>query len=280
MRLKKTVSLLLSLLLLLAAFPAAASAQEQHRYLVLGDSIGVGAGIRNSSEACYGRIVANTNGYDYRNDAQNGNTTKDLLAKLRSDAVAEDVAWADIISVSIGGNNFLRSNVGSLVTEANAGNYSRMDAIVADFSADLETIVARIRELNPQAWILLQTLYNPAPGGAATAAYQAAVDRLNAAMRACAAAHPEHFAIVEVEAAFGANNDLISWDNIHPNAQGNVVIARTVLGALKDLGLGTETEPVIAARGQDWSPTVFGSLLRRIRDFFRNLLDSVLKLFR
>ena len=280
MKLKKTLALLLAALLLCAAFPVLSGAHERMHYLVLGDSIGVGSGIRNSNDACFGRIVANTNGYDYKNDAQDGNRTAELIAKLQGDPVAADVAWADIISISIGGNNFLRGNMTAVIAEATAGNYARIDAIVADYANDLETIITRIRALNDHAYILLQTLYNPAPGGATTQVYQEAVDRLNAAMRACAAAHPYRFTIVDVEAAFGADNSLISWDNIHPNVQGNIVIARTVLASLVELGLGTETEPVIVTPGQDWGPTGIASVFRKIAQFFQRLLDMIRNLFR
>ena len=274
MRLKKTLPLLLAVFLLLSAlWPA--SAGRQTRYLVLGDSIGFGAGVSNPSAAAFGRIVADTNGYDYRNDAHNSDTTGAMLAKLERETVAADISWADIISVSIGGNNFLLNDMTATINAGKAGSFSRMDAIVADYAADLERIVARIRALNPEAYILLQTLYNPAPGGELTAVYQEAVNRLNAAMRACAAAHPYHFAIVDVEAAFGADNMLISWDNIHPNAEGNVVIARAVLQTLFALNLGAETEPVIVSRGLDWAPTVPALFFRRVLAFFRQLLSAL-----
>ena len=279
MKMKKLLALLLSALLAASCFVLPAGAQERLHYLVLGDSIGVGAGISNHDEACFGRIVANTNGYDYRNDAVNGHRSSDLLSRLQNDAVAADVRWADIISISIGGNNFIRNNMSAMVAEGMAGNYARFDDVVASYAVDLEAIVARITALNPSARILLQTLYNPAPGGAVTAVYQAGVDRLNRAMRSCAEAHPGQMTIVDVEAAFGANNALISWDNIHPNAEGNVVIARTVLQSLYSLGLGSNTEPVIVTPGRDWAPTGFAAILRAIRDFFRRIVSVFAGLF-
>ncbi len=277
--LKKCVALLLTALLLGGVFTAAAGAAERPYYLVLGDSIGVGAGISNSNEACYGRIVANTNGYDYQNDAVNGNRTEDLIARLKNPEVASHVAKADIISLSIGGNNFLRGNMTALIAEAQNGNYSRIDETVAAYAVDLDSILSTIRGLNARVVVLLQTLYNPAPGGGLNSVYQTAVDRLNAAMRKAAAEH-DGVVIVEVEAAFGADNSLISWDNVHPNAAGNVVIAREVLKTLKELGLGQETEPKIVTPGRDWAPTGFAALLRRIADFFRRLFASLTSLFR
>ena len=279
MKLKKMLALLLAALLLSSCCVFVAGAQEKMRYLVLGDSIGFGAGISNPQEANYGRIVANTNGYDYRNDAVNGHRTSDLLRRLQESAVAADVTWADIISVSIGGNNFLRGNMSQIIAEGLAGNFTRFDEIVTQFAADLESIVARIRTLNPHAYLLLQTVYNPVPGGRVTAVYQEALNRLNGAMKAYAAAHPGEITIVDVEAAFGADRNLISFDGIHPNAAGNVVIARTVLGSLCDLGIGFNTEPVIVTPGRDWTPSGFAGILAAIRDFFRRIISFFTGLF-
>ena len=271
---RKALSVLLAALLLLSLCSVFASAGAQHRYLVLGDSIGLGSGISNPDQACFGRIVANTNGYEYANDAVNGHRTVDLLGRLQEAGVISHVQWADIISVSIGGNNFLRGNMTSMIAQIQAGNYAIVDEIVAGVATDLDAIVARIRSLNPNAAILLQTLYNPAPSASLTPVYQQAIDRLNAVIKACAA---NADALVDVETAFAANNELISWDNIHPNAAGNVVIAREVLKTLKAMGLGTETEPVIATAGRDWAPTGPAVLLRKILTFFLRFFSQLFK---
>ena len=71
------LSLLLAAVLVCTCFvPAAVAADAPLRYVVLGDSIGYGAGVLNPDEACYGRIVADTNGYDYQNHAVSGNKTE------------------------------------------------------------------------------------------------------------------------------------------------------------------------------------------------------------
>ena len=109
MKLKRLIALLLCLALA-ACLPVFGAAAEEDApfYLVLGDSIGYGSGLSNAKEAVYGKIVADTNGYAYANDAIPGYTTQALLRLMQTDDVKADIAKADIISISIGGNNFLR----------------------------------------------------------------------------------------------------------------------------------------------------------------------------
>ena len=81
----RLTAVILSVVMLLCAFNLGAFAQEEKlSYLVLGDSIGYGSGLRNSKEACYGKIVADTNGYDYANDAIPGHTTQNRRQQFSS----------------------------------------------------------------------------------------------------------------------------------------------------------------------------------------------------
>ena len=63
-KMKKLTALCLCVLMLLGSLSCAVFAEEKEFYLVLGDSIGYGSGIRNSKEACYGKIVADTTRID------------------------------------------------------------------------------------------------------------------------------------------------------------------------------------------------------------------------
>ena len=103
---KSVLAVLLTAALLLGACSAALAAAKP-RYVVLGDSIAYGSGLSNPTKAVYGKIVADTNGYEYENYAIPGHTTQNLLRRLENDKVRAAVKKADIISISIGGNNFL-----------------------------------------------------------------------------------------------------------------------------------------------------------------------------
>lgn len=66
------VSLLLVLSLLFSTVVFASQDDDKLNYVVIGDSIARGAGVLNPDEACYGLMVANTNGYDYVNHGIDG----------------------------------------------------------------------------------------------------------------------------------------------------------------------------------------------------------------
>ena len=157
---KKIISVILCLCMILP-FTLAAHAQEPLNYLLLGDSIAQGFGVYNRDEACYGKIVADTNGYNYTNYAVNGYRSCDLISQLGNPEVNAAVKEADIISLSIGGNDFLQQNLPRIAVEVLAGNYKIVNDVKEIFAENFAVIIGTIRELNPDAVILVQTLYNP-----------------------------------------------------------------------------------------------------------------------
>ena len=109
---KKMISIVLCAVILVTGLSLSAGAEvRQKNLVVLGDSIAWGTGIYNSDEACYGRIVANTNGYNYKNYAFDGCRSWDLLSLLDEKDVKDSIKEADIINISIGGNDFLQQNL-------------------------------------------------------------------------------------------------------------------------------------------------------------------------
>lgn len=275
MKLKKLLAVLLCAAVLISAFFTLCSAGEkQTQYLVLGDSIGYGAGVANPAFGAFGRIVADTDGFGYTNDAVSGHTSADLLSRLSDPTVASHVANADIISVSIGGNDFMRITA-KLIADARKGDMTRFEQIKATFETNFDKIVTRLRALSPDCVIVAQTLYNPAPTESTRQLYDAAISRVNDVITS----YPG-ILVSDMAAAFAGRNELIAADNVHPNAEGNVVIARTVLKTLYDNGLGTETEPVITVPGRNWAEPAGASILTSIRVFFVRIIEFFRRLFR
>ena len=268
---KKITALLVSVLMIFAAAVPAFAADEALNYVVLGDSIGWGAGVLNSDEACFGKIVADTAGFNFKNDAVNGYRTADLINHLGKDKIKADVVAADIISISIGGNDFLRGDMAQLIEEAKNGDYSRFDSIAEEFYKNFCTIIKTIKEINPDAVILMQTLYNPG-ADSIKAVYQQGADRLNAGYRKYLADNPKAYELLEVADAFVGHPEYVAADYIHPSAQGNVVIAKIVLAKLNALGLTDKTEPVVKQEGID--QTEFLSL-KFVKYLFRKLITIV-----
>ena len=179
---KKLIAVILAALILAGSFGLTAFAARQTRYLVLGDSIAYGSGLSNSKEAVYGKIVADTNGYEYENYAVPGHTTENLLSRMENETVKEAIGKADIVNISIGGNNFLLGNINSLLYDGIvAEDYTRFDELAENFYKDLEKIVNVIRSSNKSALIIIQTIYNPQTGYVGQV-YQQGADRLNAKM--------------------------------------------------------------------------------------------------
>ncbi|MBQ7956935.1 MAG: SGNH/GDSL hydrolase family protein [Clostridia bacterium] len=248
---KKFISVVLCMVLIVTSFAISVSAEEKLSYLVLGDSIAYASGVKNAKEACYGKIVADTNGYEYSNYAVPGHTTTNLINRLSEEAVSDAVENADIISISIGGNDFLMNNIIGLMYDSIVKNdYSKFDDIAESFYNNFSRIIDIINEKNEDAVILMQTLYNP-QSGYLRAPYQQGADRINNAINRYAQENPGEIVIVDVATALGDDPENFAGDNIHPSVKGNEIIADVVLEKLSEIKLGNTTQAVISEKGQD-----------------------------
>ena len=250
---KKLLSILTVFAMLFAlCAPAFAETAEPLNYLLLGDSIAYGAGVLNNEEACYGRIVANTNGYNYKNDAVKGIKSGQLLSKITgSGSVRADIQEADIISISIGGNDFIKNPlyIPAVIMSA-LGFDSLADNIVDSFYPNFCNIIKEIKALNPDALILVQTLYNPQKG-ALRSAFDNGIMPLNNCIYKYLRENPGAYEIVDVYTALSTERGIMAIDTIHPNAKGNVLISKAVLSKLCELGICDTAEPVILKEGID-----------------------------
>ncbi len=169
-----------------AATSAAISEPESspYVYVSLGDSIARGYGLNNVAAERYSRIASEAweKEYDWTVQEYNygidGLTSMGLLEQLTVDMPA-GMAEAEVVSVSIGANNVLRSFTQFLYdyylylyaepaqyTDAEMGEKFRAfttdaDAGIAQLAEDLPQIVNAIREINPDCEILFLDLYNP-----------------------------------------------------------------------------------------------------------------------
>lgn len=244
---KKILSVLLALTMLLSLSIPVFAAEEKLNFLSLGDSIAAGYGLVSPNKQAYGAIVSNTNGYNFKNDAISGHTTQAMFRRINEPKVAEDIKNADIICISIGGNNFLLGNLPGLINDALEKNdYTKFDEIADTYYDELGRIFTYIKELNPDATLLLQTLYNPMyADDDLRMVYQEGADRLNATMTKFLSDNEGLYTLVDVGAAFeNYADEIIAGDYIHPNSKGHVIIAGEVLKTLNELGLGEATEPV------------------------------------
>ena len=274
---KKTLCLLLSACLLFACLLPAFAEDAKH-YVVLGDSIAQGYGVYNRDDAAYGRIVADTNGYTYANYGVNGLRSWDLIELLKRADVAADVAKADIISLSIGGNDYLQQNLPKIFSDVSQGDYKIVNDIQNNFREYFAEIVAMLKAANPEVALFVQTLYNPRYD-ALRDFYGMAVERINAVITDYLAENPGAFYLVDTVPVMEGHPEYIAADTVHPSAVGNEALARLVLQRLYEEGYGENTEPVINRIGIDEIPFT-SYLLKALRDFFTKVAELVRSAFR
>lgn len=278
---KRILSVLLcTLILLLTLSSVGASAEGEYdfptggglNFLVMGDSITEGFGVENSEEACYAKIVADTNGYNYVNLSRVATDTERLIYQIEnSDRFREAIKWADIIHLSIGSNDYLANDRVVLITiGALLGiNNRELDEIAEGIYEDYLRIIDLIRELNPEAKLIFDNVYCSWEG-LGRIPFNKAVVRVNKALERAKDSRPGEFLIFDLAGVINGHGELVAADSTHPNARGNVEIAGAMLKYLKELGLGENTEPVINAEGIDYNyfvdgfGTVAGTLITAI----------------
>ena len=270
---KKFFSVFVIIAIILQACFLSANAFDDNgkkNLLVLGDSIAAGTGIVCPEECCYGALIAKANDYNYCNTAFSGANSWDLVANVEYSPTDERIFYtvqkvieSDIILISIGGNDLLGGDWVEMVNQALFdNNYAMINLMTEWFYENIKEAVMYINEANPDATVLIQTLYNPRFDVLANV-YQHAIDNLNQKIYQAAQELPGYFYIVDVASCLGRNPLYYSVDTLHPSKLGHYRIAKAYLNALNELGLGEELIP-------PRQPTAF-----EIPDYFDRLMEVI-----
>ncbi len=251
----------LGLLLLPAAAPRPAQAEETPAYVALGNSIAFGVGATDRASMGYvGRTFDALRTSDrYRERGLTlvslsvpGATSSDLLVpdgqldsaieeieRRRDDASSLDDN-VEIITIDIGGNDLLSliSADSPCLTDASSDPCRRLfGQILRTLEANLTEVLGRLREAAPDATLVVVDLYNPYSGtgdlreviadlGVAEVNKRIAAAAADPALRAEAASVFQLFQ--------GRGDQWIASDHFHPNDAGHSVIAAVVLAAIED----------------------------------------------
>ena len=196
---KRLISLCMVLVLCLSLLPITVLAAS-NSYVALGDSITTGYGL-GSEEQSFAKIVAEENGYTLNDDlATDGATSGDLLGVVTDQANAETLKNADLITITIGGNDLMgalyqfladkynetndsdisakdvqdalagkegTANLQSaliVVATSAIGDFAKSDAATAaltTFGKNLASIITAIKTVNPDVTIIVANQYNP-----------------------------------------------------------------------------------------------------------------------
>ena len=253
-----------------AVLPVSAAKSSGPIVAVLGDSLGTKYNLAEGDYGYSDYIAEYLKASDYRLLAKNGATSAMLLEKLQSESAdALAVKEADVILVTIGSNDmlsalteFLRKNAKEgerfrdyFVRLAKSGEKAVLDAATKLTSAlrtprntleeNMQNINRTIRELNPDAKVVYQKIYNPFE--TASAVYNGTdyseqyEEFLNYVRGSIKRVNDQCFA--DLEGAVIADPYTLFRDNawkytfsdkedIHPNAYGHAIIAADTLNRL------------------------------------------------
>lgn len=249
----------------------------------LGDSIAEGvlgpSPLSLRHEYAYANLLGRRNDFIYYNHSVSGHLTKDLKALLENEegydgarALIAHVRQADIIHVSILGNDLLQSmNMNDVVLEAAENKYDIINGIAATATENIAAIVARLKELNPDATLIFQNVYNPLSENSTLVdgetrdelaerfdvsaedlrgLGEGILDRLNGVLDDYLEEHEGAFIIADARSEFGRifsedyerGKGLIYPDYIHPSNEGHAVLADLTQGILEGLGLADKAQ--------------------------------------
>lgn len=193
--LKKLLSFALAFFLVISFIPNEIKAANEKNYLALGDSISTGYGL---SQNGFVDQITDKYGYNLTNKADNGETSQSLLDKLNSNSLKSDIEDADVITLTIGGNDLMNAFYDFLAEKYNASaqkdyngekikeilmddNDAEYSAVImtamlnissfqsstqatnalSNFEENLNDIISYIETNNPDAWVIITTQYNP-----------------------------------------------------------------------------------------------------------------------
>jgi len=276
---KRIIVVMLCIVALSSSIFMLASCNEKQLLIVyLGDSIAEAlAGPSPLSEreryGYYG-VLGIRNNYIYRNRAVSGSRTFDLLAYIQRDDEDAKItrsllSKADIIHISILGNDLLFADIGTLVVTALDGDFTGIDDLVAIAAEAIDGIISTLRSYNPNAALIFQNVYNPIhPGsmllvneikdkmdaaGIPVEEYkekgEIVLSRLNNVLVDYDKAHPGVIHIADAHKEFDRictqspekGYNLQCNDGVHPSSYGHAVLADVTQEILEELGLAKKS---------------------------------------
>ena len=211
------------------ATTTAASAAASIAPIILGDSLARGAG-DTTGLGIGGRLDdelrrRNVKASRTVNVAVSGARTPDLLRQLESANVQRLLAEANVIVISIGGNDLWGG--GEFRGNAPPPN---PESVMDEVLGRIEQVVKNVRAQNPRARIFFVGLYNPFRSGPGGPMLSSMVTRWNARLAERFAGDP-NFVVVQTADIF-SHHERLSVDRFHPGDEGYALIARRIADAI------------------------------------------------
>ncbi|SCZ05099.1 Lysophospholipase L1 [Paenibacillus polysaccharolyticus] len=194
-----------------------------YRYVAIGDSLTVGTGaLLGTGFVPIYRRMAEMNLRTFvsmDNLGVNGLTSAELQQMINGHPrVRQAIREADMITVSIGGNDLIRT------FKASGGipNAGKMTQVLGETRHHVSQVMRQIRQLKGDQKYFVRSigLYNPYPQSTEAAYW---VRQYNSYLNGAGSGN---YACAQVYDKFeGRERELLFWDRVHPNARGYRIIA-------------------------------------------------------
>ncbi|MBN2908513.1 hypothetical protein JQC72_03140 [Polycladomyces sp. WAk] len=214
----------------LQTFKARANDKGSLHYLALGDSVALGKGAsRGYAAEVADRLKQHQLPVQLDNQGVSGQTSSQLWTALRNPEMKRKIRQADLITITIGGNDVLKVALQhSHPWEA----ISSFDDIRDGFVHHLDQILTLIRQENPSAVVLVTSLYNPIPPEAFYFPLaEKLLDNWNTALTQTVSTQPGCIVVQIDERLRPEHRDWLA-DQVHPNTRGHRLIATAILNAI------------------------------------------------
>ncbi|WP_170292075.1 SGNH/GDSL hydrolase family protein [Heliobacterium mobile] len=202
--------------------------KENLRVLALGDSLTRGTG-DPSGKGYVGYLVDRLKENSHHevslsNIAVNGEKSDQLLLRLKEKKVRKQVESADIIVMTIGGNDLL--NGGQSLTNL---NFTEIQTDKAKYVKNLTEILSELRSINEDANIFYVGLYNPFSEMDYELLTSSVIRNWNAASAEVCADFPKTTFVPTLDLFPPQVNDYLAADKFHPNAEGYQLMAERLV---------------------------------------------------
>lgn len=165
------------------------------------------------------------------NFAKRGDESIDLLTKLTDDEVKASINKADMIIITIGGNDIMKVVKGNFLNLS----YELFEQEEAAFEKRLRQIVEKIRETNQSAEIILVGLYNPFLSiSEVLSELDNVIENWNTTSQDVLSQIP-NTTFVKVDDIFKNSNErLLSTDEFHPNVRGYELMGERIFEYVRE----------------------------------------------
>lgn len=154
-----------------------------------------------------------------------GHQTIQLLNKMGNDDVRKSIQHADVVLITIGGNDMMK------IVKENFLNLQLdvFEAEIANYKKRINTILKKVRNSNPNATIVLIGLYNPfLEWFSDIEEFQTVIDEWNATSRSVLNKYKDAYFVDISDVFLHSDENLLYEDHFHPNNRGYELIASKV----------------------------------------------------